>query len=61
MLIRRLLYEARYFFGFGRHWTDGLPNHKPDLTDPDIAQAIENGKISIEEHQKRITEGRSRP
>ncbi len=61
MLIHRLLHEARYFFGLGRHWAEGLPNHEPDLDDTDIKQAVENGKISIEEHQKRITEGSSRP
>ncbi len=48
------LYQIRYLFGFGRHWTEGLPDHQPDLTDPDTKRAVEAGQLSIKIHQERI-------
>jgi hypothetical protein len=45
---------VRYFFGFNRHWTVGLPDHQPDLNDKVIAASIEVGEESIRAHMERL-------
>ena len=55
--MRKLVHAVRYFFGFGRHWMAGLPNHEPDMTDPVVADAVATGRESIQLHEARMKAG----